>query len=49
VQDTLFSTRSRAPRAPSRLFYLRYYRSDELDFRAPVQRLATALAATPTP
>jgi hypothetical protein len=49
VQDTLFSTRCRAPRAPSRLFYLQYYRSDEVDFRAPVQRLATALAAVPTP
>jgi hypothetical protein len=48
VQDTLFSTRCRAPRAPSRLFYLQYYRSDEVDFRAPVQRLATAFATAPT-
>ncbi|MBO4204887.1 S-4TM family putative pore-forming effector [Micromonospora echinofusca] len=49
VQDALFSTRSRAPRAPSRLFYVRYYRGDEVDFRAPVQRLATALAGQPAP
>jgi len=49
VQDTLFNTRCRAPRAPSRLFYLAYYRSDAVDFRAPVQRLVSDFAAAPTP
>ncbi|MDQ7808259.1 S-4TM family putative pore-forming effector [Amycolatopsis sp. A133] len=48
VQDTLFSTRCRAPRAPSRIFYLPYYSSDSIDFKAPVQRIAEALPSAPT-
>ncbi|WP_285552611.1 S-4TM family putative pore-forming effector [Actinoplanes regularis] len=46
LQDVLFRTRCRAPRAPSRIFYLRYYKRDEGDFRAPVQQLLNALKAT---
>ncbi|MEU7839645.1 S-4TM family putative pore-forming effector [Micromonospora sp. NPDC049114] len=44
VQDVLFRTRCQAPRAPSGIFYRAFYGNDEIDFRAPVQRLAMALA-----
>jgi hypothetical protein len=43
LQDVLYATRCRAPRAPSWLFYQRYYQRDERDFRALVERLAAAM------
>ncbi|GAA2188711.1 S-4TM family putative pore-forming effector [Micromonospora lupini] len=44
VQDILFKTRCQAPRAPSGPFYRAFCGKGVVDFRAPVQRLALALA-----
>jgi len=48
LQDILFLTRCRAPRVPSRLFYLRYYQEDRKDYEAAKEERAELIRRAAT-